>query len=297
MREIRTIPIDEPFEDIEEDLSHIEMHLAGCPLTEKLAPPFTELQVELEKLRAEEKSLKDAVARADAQALFLDDTLNEIAAKAKTAVLAAYPKEEYQAPLYLQLFEGQSPSEFARPVMGDQYTSMRDKWIGPLQGTEIPSLVAIAELLPPVILKGDAILSAQALAKQKEDAFKLGPRADFVGRVNAARKLAQGKVAEFFHDPSQKLPSDFQERFFLYNVSAKAPKISDVEQSIERTKAKLARQEALLASLKEKRDKVLKAREDAKETERKNKLAAAEKKKQEWEAEIEKLKAEAPPDE
>ncbi len=68
---------------------------------------------------------------------------------------------------------------------------------------------------------------------------------------NALRKLTHGKLGEIIHGHAE-LPGDFADRFFLTNGGSRAPTISELSQTVERSRAKLKRQEAQLEALKEK---------------------------------------------
>jgi len=166
-------------------------------------------------------------------------------------------------------------------------------WVAPLSAHANPTLSNIGERLAQVVIRADAVVSAQALAQQQLDQFTLGPRKAFIERCNAARKLTYGKLSELVHtsgDP--KLAAGFADRFFLVGSSSRAPTIPEVEHGISRLKVKLARQEAILQELKDKQDKALRTRHEAELAERQARLTAAEKKAAEAALELAALKAE-----
>lgn len=289
--QLRTIEPEEPLDDVDDELRETQLHTGASPLTAALAPPFAAHRQELIAVRAEEVQLDDGLKSAEVLALFADDDLNALADETKVAVLAEV-KNDYQSPLYRRLFAGQSPSELKRPVLGEQLATMR-AWIAPLCASANPTLSSIGERLEQVVARADEAVSAQALAQQRMDQFRAGPRKEFIDRCNALRKLTLGKLAEIAHThPELRLPSTWPERFFLHDSSSRARTIPEVKRSIERLQKQLARQEAILAELEAKQVRAERARQEAQLEERRHKLAAAEKKAAEAAAELAALQVE-----
>ncbi|MDC3960249.1 hypothetical protein [Polyangium jinanense] len=286
-----TIAIDEPFDDVDEELRHTELTAKAYPETAPLAEPFAVLRAELRKRKAEEDALLDAIAFAKALMVAADDVLNVLVDETKKAVLAAY-NQDFKAPLYRQLFEGQSPSDLKRPILGAQLETMR-AWVGPLGAANVPTLGAIAQKLSHAIVKADDAVTKTSLAEQAMDTFVAGPRTELINGVNALRKLTAGQIGELVHASLEgKVPRDFVDRFFLSSGGSRTPTLAELSQSITRLEAKLERQKALLASMKEKEAKLRKAKQEAELTEKQAKLAAAEKRAAEAAQEIARLKAE-----
>ncbi len=285
----RTLEIDEPFNEIDGELRHTEMTATAYTLTAALAIPFAPLRIDLRKHKADEATLTDNILLARALALSADDDLNRLVDDTKNVVLAM-SANDYQAPLYKQLFSGQSPSELKRPLLGSQLATMRT-WVGPLGAAGNADLSAIAIRLAAAIVKADEAETKMALAQQAMDVFTAGPRTTFVNECNALRKLTYGKLGEIIHN-NPELPSDFSDRFFMTNGGSRAPSISELSQSVERLRAKLKRQEAQLEAMKEKAALQVKARQEAELAERKTRLDAAQKRAAEAAAEVAKLQAE-----
>ncbi|MDI1484136.1 hypothetical protein [Polyangium sp. y55x31] len=287
----RTVAIDEPFDDLDEELRHTELTSKAYPDTAPLAESFAALRAEVRKRKAEEDALLDGIAFAKALVVAADDVLNLLVDETKKAVLAAYD-QDFQAPLYRQLFEGQSPSELKRPLLGAQLETMR-AWVGPLGAANVPALDVIAQKLSSAIVKADDAVTKTSLAEQAMDTFVAGPRTSLVNDVNALRKLTAGQIGELVHGILEgKVPRDFADRFFLSSGGSRTPTSAELSQSITRLEAKLARQKALLESMKEKEAKQLRARQEAELAEKQAKLAAAEKRAAEAAQEIARLKAE-----
>lgn len=285
----RTLETDESFDDVDGELRHSEVNLKAHALTGALAGPFTALRIELKKQASDESELIDKKLLAQAMALSADDDLNQLVDDTKNGVLAAFGND-YQAPLYKQLFSGQSPSELKRPLLGTQLATMR-LWVGPLNAAGITELSAIATRLSAAILKADEAEKQIALAQQALDVFQAGQRATFINECNASRKLTFGKLGEIIHGHPE-LPNDFSDRFFKSNGGSRAPTIAEMTQSIARLRAKLERQEAQLETMKTKAALQEKARQEAELAERKAKLDAAQKRAAEAAAEVAKLEAE-----
>jgi hypothetical protein len=105
------------------------------------------------------------------------------------------------------------------------------------------------------------------------------------------RTLTFGKLGEIAHGNAE-LPNDFPDRFFMMNGGSRSPTIAELTQAVERSRAKLKRQEAQLEAMKEKAAQQLKTRLEAELAERKARFDAAQKRAAEAAAEVAKLQAE-----
>jgi hypothetical protein len=289
MRTPRTLEVDESFDEVDEELRHTELYTTAYTVTTALAEPFADMRAQVRTHKATEATLADAVVLARALALSADDDLNRLVDDTKNAVLAAHAGD-YQAPLYKQLFAGQSPSELKRPLLGAQLATMR-QWVGPLGAAGNAELSAITTRLIAAIAKADTAETKMALAQQAMDVFVAGPRAACINECNALRKLTFGKLGELTHANAE-LPGDFADRFFMTNGGSRTPTITELTQSVERLRGKLKRQETQLENMKEKAAQQLKARREAELAERKARLDAAQKQAAEVAAEIAKLQTE-----
>lgn len=286
---MRTLEVDESFEEVDGELGHTEVVAKAYTITANLAPPFVALRVDVRTRKAEEAVLLDNILSARALALSADDDLNELVDATKTALLAT-SGGNYQAPLYKQLFAGQSPSELKRPLLGAQLATMR-LWVGPLNAAGVPELSALATRLTAAISKADDAETKMALAQQALDTFKAGPRTACINDCNALRKLTYGKLGELTHAHAH-LPKDFSDRFFLAHGGSRMPTIAELEHQIERSRAKLTRLESQLENAKEKAAQQLRDKQEAELAERKARLDAAQKRAAEAAAELAKLEAE-----
>ena len=286
---MRTLEVDESLDDVDTELQHTEVFTKAYTITADLAAPFMALRAEVRARQAEEAVLMDNILAGRAMALSADDALNHIVDATKNAVLAS-SNNDYQAPLYKQLFAGQSPSELKRPLLGTQLATMRN-WVGPLGAAGNPELSSIANQLTLAIGKADDAETKMALAHQAMDVFKAGPRKACIEACNALRSLTQGKIGELAHAHPE-LPRDFADRFFMTHGGSRSPSIFELEQAVERAHAKLNRLQAQLETAKEKAAQQIRERQEAELAERKARLDAAQKRAAEAAAEVAKLEAE-----
>ncbi len=286
----RTIEQDEPLDVVDDELRETQLQTAASPLTAALSAPFAEARQDLVTVRAQEVQLEDDLRAAEARGLFVDDELNAIVDETKVAVLA-HVENDHSAPLHRQLFGGQAPSELKRPLLGEQLATQR-VWVAPLLESTNPTLQAIGQRLEGVVERADEVLSAQAVARQRLDQFRLGARKAFIDRCNALRKLTYGQLGEIAHShPELKLSASFPARFFLHGPTHRTPRIPDLKRSIDRLKKEVTRKEEQLAELEAKQARADQARAEAALEERRQKLAAAEQKAAEAAAELAALQA------
>jgi len=285
----RTLEHDEPLDEVDGELQHTELTLTAYSVTAPLAAPFTTARTALQTIKSDELALKNALILARALGLAADDDLNRLVDDVKTGVLAVFGGD-YQAPLYKQLFAGQSPSELKRPLLGSQLATMRH-WVAPLGAAGIAELSTLSTRLSAAVVKADDAETKMALAQQAMDVFTTGARATYINECNALRKLTFGKLAEITHVDAD-LPADFADRFFVTNGGSRARTIAELTQSVERLRAKLKRQESQLEAMKEKAAQQLRAKQEAELSERKARFEAAQKRAAEAAAEVAKLQAE-----
>ena len=272
-----TVDHDAPFDEVDEDLAKTDIFLRASILTLALAPPIAALRAELPLMRAQQSECEDAVQALAAKALFIDDDCNTLVDETKVLALAEV-KGNYQAFLYCQLFAGLSPSQVKRPTLGEQLTQMRT-WPSILASTSTPALHDLGQRIALAVARGDEVTNLLAGAQSRLDAFLLGPRAAFVDRVNAARNLTYGKLAEIEHNqPKGTLPAGFAERFFLHDTGGGVMSVSELERTILRLQKKLTRYQGMRADQQKKQSDALQAKQDAELALKRERLAEAKKK-------------------
>jgi hypothetical protein len=259
----RTLPADEPFEDIEAFLDHLYVYLRACVLTQPLAPPIAQLLTDLDGHRATRSKLARALLALRAKEIFADDELNRILDEVKVALAA--DKSDAGIAFYRDVFENKSPSEVRKYILGPQLTTMT-VWPGKLGASPIKAVQDLGHEAAQATRDATALLNEIGAAERALDQFDLGPRATFVEACNAAVKLVYGQLSGMEHNPPASqgpLPAGFVDRFFLRDTSTRTPTVAEQEKIVERTRAKLGRQEARLQELKDKQAKDLKDKQDA----------------------------------
>lgn len=288
MTEPRTFAADEPLDDLESELRHSKLFVEECPLpaVKALAGSFAQLLADLDAVRLAAAQHQENVDRADVRCLYADDTLNTLVDETKEATLSG----NEPTPLYKSLFEGQSPSELKRPQLGAQLATMR-KWPTLLAGAGSAALADLGSRVEKAVAAGDAAAQALVVAEQKQGDFARGAYADFVAKCNAARLAAYGKLREIAHSTSG-LPAGFVDRFFLRGPSRKAPTIEQVERTVKQLSERLAKQQGLLAQLRQREEDARKAQIDAELAEKQKRLAEATRRAEEAARELAALEAE-----
>jgi hypothetical protein len=283
----RTLPADEPFDDLEAFLEHLHLHLLACPATQAFAAPIGALLADLSNVRAAREDVARALFALKAKEIFFDDDLNNVLDQVKEALAA--DKSEAGVALYRDVFEGKSPSEVRKYVLGPQLTMMA-VWPGKLAAATSPNTQKLGQVAKQVT--GDALqlLNDIGSAEMALEQYDLAPRAAFVEACNAAVKLVYGKVSELEH--TTKLPPGFVDRFFLRDTSGRIPTVKELEAAVGRTRTKLARQEALLEAQRAKQAQDRKTKQQAALAQKRADAATAKQAADEAAAELARLQAE-----
>ncbi len=289
----RTLAADESFEDVESFLEHIWFHLQASALTQSLAPAIEKLLAGLDKCRADRRALARAAFALKAREVFADDELNWILDQVK-ALLGADTSEAGVA-LYKDVFENKSPVETRRHLLGPQLTTM-SLWPGKLAGSTDPKAQALGVAALDGTNAATALLNEIGTAMTALDQFDLGARAAFIDTCNAAIKLLFGQLSDIEHNPPPgtkgPIPPGFVDRFFLRETGSRAPTMTELEKSVERTQAKLKQQTGQLDEMKAKQKKELKDKQDAELAKKLEAAVAAKKELEEAEAALAKFQAE-----
>lgn len=252
----RTIQASESFDDVEEVLEHLCVNLRACRITPSLALDVEMLLAELGHHRAARAQLAMTLRALKAREIFCDDDLNQVLDTAKAAL--STDKSDAGVALYKDVFENKSPTETRKYVLGPQLTTMTF-WPGKMSGSPRPEVQEIGAQARVATEEATALVNAIGAAETALTQFDTGPRAAFIDACNAALKRVFGLLSEMEYapPPSQKgpLPPDFVDRFFLRDTSGRTVSIKDQEEAVERTRAKLARQEAQLKEAKDKQSR------------------------------------------
>lgn len=236
----RTLTVDDSLGDIEAYLENLLVFLLACSLTKALAPPVEHRLDELAALRPTLAKLQRAVASQEAAVLFVDDRLNVLLDDTKKEALA-HAGNDYTAPLYKQLFGGQSPSELRRFLLGEQLETQR-LWPAILAPIANPKLQDLGAQNAKTVAEADQILAALEQAKAALGAFEQGSLQAFVDACNTTLAAVFGKILEISRDPaSGPLPADFVDRFFVRDTSSRAPRLEELDRAIQRLGDRLAK--------------------------------------------------------
>lgn len=193
--------------------------LEADPRTAAYAPPFEALyQDDWMKVALAEFAHFVEAFRADALVTAADDGLDDFVDDLDK-VLLRIVKGNREDPLYAYYFGSKRPHLLKRPVLSDQYETMK-AWIVPLKSSPDAELAALGVRLEGLIAKADAALVKQATASEKIKTFRtIGQRKALIDKTNALRKLTGGELGEIPHaQPDARLPKDFWARFFKHSV-------------------------------------------------------------------------------
>ena len=269
----RTLSASESFDAVEGFLEHLSVHLRACAFTQALSLPITQLLDQVEQHRATRGQLARIVVTLEARQIFCDDALNQVLDDAKAALSA--DKSEAGVALYKDVFENKSPTDTRKYVLGPQLTTMTF-WPGKMAASPRAEINALGAASKQVTDEATTLLNDISTAETALSQFDTGPRAAFIDACNAAVKLVFGQLSELDHapPPSQKgpFPAGFVDRFFLRDTSGRATTQKALEDAVDQTKARLAKQEA---QLKEMTDKLAKNHEEKLSKQLKDQLGQA----------------------
>jgi hypothetical protein len=214
------------------EIVHTLVEVQANALTQSYVAPFEGLRNDWDVTHAEELSIRDAIAAVNARIFSLDNTLNWLASRASKTILVVTDDDKTH-PLYVAFFNKKSLSDFKRPILGSQYTSMKG-WIKELQNSDVPALAALApEVEAAVAAAADAIKAREDLETKSRFFREVGNRKKLFDKVNAVRKTTYGELAKMPHEVVG-LPSNFADLFFRHESSG-----ADEEEESEPTVATL----------------------------------------------------------
>jgi len=281
---MRTLNSSCSLQDLAGEVIYSGSLLKANPLTTALAGPFDSLLGLCTKAISRELELTLASAVTAARATQADTGLNSWVDLLYRTLLTL-THDDRDTPLYQSFFGNQRPSAVKRPVLGEQLTLMHE-WMGLLERTTIPQLVALKPSLEVALKEGDAAQKAQqSAAADEQHFFDLGDCKSLLDQANALRKLTYGKLSELLHTrPEANLPSDFAELFFLRESRWTPQTKAQLEKGIART-------EQQLADLLAREQRTESARKQAAAAAVRAELAAVEKRAAEEQARVAALKA------
>ena len=287
----RTLPIDAPIHEIEEELYYTTAHLQAYPVLEPQAIQHEALIADCIQLMQTESALTRALMRAEALVVVADVHLDAVTTTLE-GTMRVESGGERKSLTHLRYFGNVQPSRFKRPVLGEQLETMRN-WIPSLVGPQSsPALQAQGVQLAGCVAEADAARAAEDEAERNIADHELGPRKVFVDRFNALRQALYGQLAELPHSrPELNLPPDFAHHFFLRDSRPRRHTIPGLERDIARFQTKLERAQAELARLVAEAEAKTRQQEDAELAKAEAELAAIEQQRSEAAARLAELQA------
>lgn len=223
------IQIEDSPEDVLKNHVHSYTTTNADPLAQVVAPGFNGLISDWKGANETRIQLVTALAQAQANAIYLDAQLDHLVDLLVIALDKLTNKDRTDG-LWLTYFKGRDPSEVKRPILKQQLATQA-LWLNSLQASPHQELKDIGAALAPLIPTCQAAEGALASAKQALVELKtIGAWAQHVEKSNSARADAYGKLLVIpSQNPALRLPSDYQETFFLHDTSrrgANKPKSS-----------------------------------------------------------------------
>jgi hypothetical protein len=296
MAAIQTIDPRSSLETIHDEFLYTVVRLradrATYPDLAPLVASFEAFEPQWLEVSGQERTLLAAVFLAEARVSRADDKLNFLS-DAVSATLLVDLKGKRNATEYTRYFGNQRPSEFKRPLLGDQLTSMGG-WPPSLKESSNPTLKEYGIRVEAVVAEAEAASKEELGAAQKLTDFRVtGARKALVDKFNALRKSTYGELAKFAHDhPALKLPSDFAGEYFRRESAPREPSVAELDRRIAAAEAELNRLRSVRDAKLAETEADAKAKAEAERVAKQAKLAAAQKLEEELKAQVAQLKAE-----
>jgi hypothetical protein len=293
----RILAVDTPIQELIEEIFHTGACLRAHPFLTAQAAQMDGMRVEWARIHALELELVREQHEAEAYALAMGHVL-DVLCTAIAGVLLIDCGGDRKAPVYLRYFGEIPPSKLRRPVLGQKLAVMRE-WPLSLTGpNHSPAVQAYGQQLAERIPAADAAARVLAEVEGKRADFVVGPRKAFVDELNALRQVLYGQLAEIpLRRPELNLGRDFAYHFFLRDTRNRKPSIAELEQQVERDRARLRRHEAELARRLAEEERAARKRAAAELSEAESALAAAEEARAEAAARLASLRAQRVADE
>ncbi|HRI70055.1 MAG TPA: hypothetical protein PK156_37755 [Polyangium sp.] len=232
------------------EIQYTTNQCANEPLADAYLAIFQAHRAEWQSILLEEIAILDKVIQAQAVVDKADQALNQFTGRV-SHVVDEYSDGPTRKQLRTSLFKNKALSKFRRPVLGGQLHDMRD-WNAVLSQSSIGALSALAPEAERLVVAGYAAAEERDAAQLANRHFRdVGPRKQFIDKLNATRKEMHGALAKLpFQRPD--LPSDFADGFFASGPTREEEDTIDgVKATIEDLQRQLAEQTALLQKLEE----------------------------------------------
>ncbi|MCC6556935.1 MAG: hypothetical protein IT372_28615 [Polyangiaceae bacterium] len=246
----RTLPFCIGILSLLRELQYSVSQMSQEPLAAAQLPIFRALRAEWQEVLLEEIGILDEISDAQAAVTKADSRIDGFAGRVCRRV-DDHTTGATRKQIRTALLKGKPLNRFTRAVLGGQLAAMSD-WGLTLTKCGVPALAELAPEAEELVAAGRAAEELLAKAQKKNRDFRdIGRRKQFIDRVNAARKEAQGALAKLPHEHPM-LPPGFADTFFY--GSGEAPRdeeetIDEVKTSVEELEAQLAERRAWLKRL------------------------------------------------
>jgi hypothetical protein len=237
------IQLDDSPDEVLKNHVHSYTTTNADPLAQAVAPGFDALIADWKSTNDKRIQLVIALAQAQANAIYIDAQFDRVV-DLLVAALEKITKKDRTDDRWYPYLKGRDPSEVKRPILKEQLAEMT-LWLKSLQDSPYQELKDVGAALAPLIAPGKAAEDALSTARQALVEFKkIGGWAQHVEKSNHTRADAYGKLLVIpRQNPAERLPSDYQETFFLHDTSrrgASKPRSSqEIAEEIKAVRAQL----------------------------------------------------------
>ncbi|MCU0690294.1 MAG: hypothetical protein MUF54_02725 [Polyangiaceae bacterium] len=225
-------------------------YLDAEPLTQSFAPTWKEYFDEGLVVLKEEILLCLGEDLAQGKVRSADRDLDKFAGVFEKA-LRVHVENHVNDPRYVAFMGGQTVAQIKKPVLGPELDVMMNRWQPLVAKTADPAIKAFEQQLTALVERAKAAVTDRAAKCQTTSEFRtIGHRQQYIEKLNAARKLLWGRLAEMQHTHPG-LPSNFADQFFLHEsrVEQPAPTVDSLTALIEGLTAQLRQAQTDLADL------------------------------------------------
>lgn len=190
--QIPTMSANYPLVSVRRELRYTLVRLRPLPWASSQLLAFEALLKQCDTLIAQETKLRDGLEDAEAQLDQVDGELDVLALYIEKFIRASMgggPRDL----LLKALFQGQSPSRFVRPQLGEELDHVRT-WPALLAGAPLAKLVALGTDVESLLKRIDTVMATHAKAASDVAAFALNVHGPFVAKVNGERQSLGGEA-------------------------------------------------------------------------------------------------------
>ncbi|MFN7144120.1 MAG: hypothetical protein ACK4YP_10110 [Myxococcota bacterium] len=243
-------PDDESLSTLREYWLYTYVRLRNDPLAAALVQPFADFGPKWDATAITERSLRDTIVGAEAEAFAADRACNGLLDRVSVAIHDG-KKPDVKSPLHQLYFGSDTPSETRRPILGSQLDRMR-KWPDLLSKATQPELNALAVPVATGVATADQAQAALAKARADNAKFRLdGERRQLFDAHNALVATTYGALKAIAHEkPDSRLPADWADSFFRREPRDRGPTtVAQADALVKKLQEQLAAAEQRRAEL------------------------------------------------